>query len=200
MLTAAQRRTVFSSSPPSTPRLRLGPPDSGRTLLDGAWWPRSTDPVAELPGLILAIDALHGPIKRVMLHHVTWSSRPGRLDVAGRVVRLGYFASQPTSLLTALCDGGGGARIDLLVIPVETNDDIADAAMTIAAASTNQLHADDIIPAATIVATQTQQADAAATNEGMNEQTPVRRRYRSTKVDVAGVAHWPSRDHEHRAS
>lgn len=82
---------------------------------------------------------------------------------------LGYFASQPTSLLTALCDGGGGARIDLLVIPVETNDDIADTAMTIAATPTNQLPAPNIIPAATIIATQTQQADAAATNEGMNE-------------------------------
>src|SRR5260370_974608 len=45
--------------PPARPRMH--PPASRRTLLDGGWWPRSTDPVAELPGLILAIDALRGP-------------------------------------------------------------------------------------------------------------------------------------------
>ncbi|MGW3774477.1 DUF5994 family protein, partial [Actinomadura verrucosospora] len=56
MWTTTERRTTISLSPPSTPRLRLrpaAPPGSVRTALDGAWWPRSADPVAELPGLVL---------------------------------------------------------------------------------------------------------------------------------------------------
>jgi hypothetical protein len=80
-LTATGRRTVFSLSAPSTPRLNLQPASSANTLLDGAWWPRSTDPVAELPGLVLAIDALHGPVKRLMLNRLddTWEGEGGRL-------------------------------------------------------------------------------------------------------------------------
>jgi hypothetical protein len=38
--------------------------------------------------------------------------------VAGRIVRLGYFASQPTGLLTAVC--GSHDRVDLLVVPPDT--------------------------------------------------------------------------------
>jgi len=33
-----------------------------RTLLDVGWWPHSTEPVAELPGLILTINNLRGPV------------------------------------------------------------------------------------------------------------------------------------------
>jgi hypothetical protein len=93
-ITANDGRTVMSATEPSTPRLRLQP-GAAPELLDGGWWPRSTDPVAELPGLILALDAVHGPITRVMLHGNDWDSHPRRLAVDGRLVRLGYFASQP---------------------------------------------------------------------------------------------------------
>lgn len=57
MPAAAGRRTATSPAPPSRLRLRSGLP--GRSLLDGGWWPRSADPAAELPGLILAIDQQH---------------------------------------------------------------------------------------------------------------------------------------------
>ncbi|TCO44535.1 hypothetical protein EV646_110249 [Kribbella antiqua] len=66
-ITANDGRTVMSTTEPSTPRLRLQP-GAAAELLDGAWWPRSTDPVAELPGLVLALDAVHGAITRLMLH------------------------------------------------------------------------------------------------------------------------------------
>jgi Family of unknown function (DUF5994) len=143
-LTVDDSRTVFSPSAPSTPRLKLQPPGPAYTLLDGGWWPRSTDPAAELPGLVLAIDALHGPVKRVMLNARDWASRPHRLGVAGRRVRVGYFASQPSSLLTAL-SGTGGGRVDLLVVPPGTDSRVAAAAMALAATPNNQVHADDIL-------------------------------------------------------
>jgi hypothetical protein len=142
-LTANDGRTVFSATAPSTPRLQLQP-GAATELLDGGWWPRSTDPVAEIPGLVLAIDALHGPITRLMLHSADWDSHPRRLAVAGRLVRLGYFASQPAGLLTAL-SGRAGARVDLAVITPGTASATAETTMTLAATKGNQIRAQDLV-------------------------------------------------------
>jgi hypothetical protein len=129
----------------SEPRLRLGT-GSARTLLDGGWWPRSTDPAAELPALVLAIDNLHGPVTRLALSRHGWDPHPRRLLVAGRVVRLGYFASQSAALLTARCDPGD--RVDLLVVPPDTLSATADAAMLLAATASNLIHAQHLLIAA----------------------------------------------------
>ena len=45
-----QRATIVAAPPSSPPRLHLAPVRAGRAVLDGGWWPRSWDPVAELPG------------------------------------------------------------------------------------------------------------------------------------------------------
>ncbi|MEI8412781.1 MULTISPECIES: DUF5994 family protein [unclassified Kribbella] len=142
-LTANDGRTFFSATEPSTPRLRLQA-GAAPELLDGGWWPRSTDPVAEIPGLVLAIDGLHGPITRLMLHGNDWDSQPRRMAIAGRLVRLGYFASQPVGLLTAL-SGKAGARVDLVVIPPDTDPDTAETVMTLAATNGNHIHAQDLV-------------------------------------------------------
>jgi len=145
-LPAALTRTKTRSLvPPSIPRLRMEPTGSQRTLLDGGWWPRSTDPVAELPGLVLAIDILRGPITRLILAAEGWDSHPRRLRVGGRVLKLSYFASQPTSLLTAL--SGNGNRIDLLVVAPDTARNPADAAMILATTTGNRVHRQPIVPA-----------------------------------------------------
>ncbi|MEU9826329.1 DUF5994 family protein [Micromonospora chersina] len=133
-------------SPPSTPRLRIEPTRSARTLLDGGWWPRSTNPLAELPGLVFAIDLLHGPIVRLLFHSETWDGNPRRLTVGGRVLRLGYFASQPASLLTAICHNED--RVDLLVVPPDTPADLAQAAMARAATAGNMVHTPQLLTVA----------------------------------------------------
>ncbi|MGK5671767.1 DUF5994 family protein [Micromonospora sp. URMC 106] len=133
-------------APPSTPRLRIEPTRSGRTLLDGGWWPRSTDPLAELPGLVRAIDRLRGPIVRLVLNADTWDGNPRSLAVDGRVLRLGYFTSQPASLLTAICRNDD--RVDLLVVPPETEAGLAEAAMALAATAGNLVHAPRLLTAA----------------------------------------------------
>jgi hypothetical protein len=140
----ANRMTTISLTPPSTPRLRMEPTGSRHTLLDGGWWPRSTDPVAELPGLVLAIDGLRGPVTELVLAADGWDSHPRRLGINGRVLRLGYFASQPTSLLTALC--ANRSRVDLLVVAPNTASGAADAAMVLAATTNNLVHAHNILP------------------------------------------------------
>lgn len=150
MTIATLSDTTASASKPSVqpePRLRLEPTGSARTLLDGGWWPRSTDPAAELPGLVLAIDKRHGPITRLALSTEGWGSgHPRRLVVAGRVLRLGYFASQPSALLIARCDNGDG--VDLLVVPPDAASGTADAAMVLAATAGNLIHAQHLLAAA----------------------------------------------------
>ena len=169
----ANRMTMVSPTPPSTPRLRTEPTGSRRTLLDGGWWPRSTDPVAELPGLILAIDTRHGPVTRLVLAATGWDTHPRRLGVDGRVLRLGYFSSQPTSLLTALC--ANGDRVDLLVIPPNTASGTADAAMILAATTSNLVHAQNILSAVDTSAPQyaDDPAEAVWDSEG-GQASPVR--------------------------
>ena len=100
MSSTIESRTAISPMPHATLRLRLQPDGPAYTLLDGGWWPRSADPAAELPGLILALDKRHGPVSRIMLGMADWdSSRPRRLRIDGpagrRVVRLGWFATMP---------------------------------------------------------------------------------------------------------
>jgi hypothetical protein len=144
-------------SSPQEPRLCLWPDGPRSTLLDGGWWPRSADPAAELPGLVLALDERHGRITRVMLGLVGWdASRPRRLQVGGpagsRVVRLGWFASMPTGLVTAI--SVRGERTDLVTVPPHASEQAAAAAMRQATQAGNRDHA----PA--ILATITASADA----------------------------------------
>ena len=143
MLSAPEHTTAPTAVFESTPRLRLEPTASRHTLLDGGWWPRSTDPVAELPGLVHALDGRHGPVIRLMLGAAEWDTRPRRLAVAGRTVRLGWFTTQPAGLITAFV--GDGARIDLLVVPPHTPMATARAAMAVAADAANTVHAPDIL-------------------------------------------------------
>lgn len=139
--------TPFS---PDTTRLRLGSDDSRHTLLDGGWWPRTTDPEAELPGLIRAIDHLHGRVLRIALSAGGWDSHPRSVRVGARTVRLGFFFSQPAALLTALCDGNG--RVDLLVVAPGVDPRCAEAAMAVAATANNVIRAQHIIGDADVVA------------------------------------------------
>src|SRR5690349_294372 len=128
MTSTIERRTAISLTPAAEPRLRLQPDRSAGTLLDGGWWPRSTDPAAELPGLILALDERHGPshpITRIMLGMTGWNpGRPRRLRVDGpagrRVVKLGWFATMPAGLLTATSTGG--QRTDLVTVPPDAGE------------------------------------------------------------------------------
>jgi Family of unknown function (DUF5994) len=150
MLSTTEREAAISAAPPARPRLLLQPGHSGAVLLDGGWWPRSDDPAAELPGLILALDERHGRITRVMVGTAGWDdSRPRRLRVDGpagsRVVRLGWFATMPAGLLTAI--SASDQRTDLVTIPPHTSEQDARAAMAQAAEAGNREHAPAILAA-----------------------------------------------------
>jgi hypothetical protein len=143
----AEAEPVLAGPAPSVPRLWVGQVLSRRTLLDGGRRPRSADPVAELPGLIGAIDDRCGRVTRLMLGPAGWDSQPRRLGTAGRMVRLGWFPGQPAGLLTTFC--GSNDRVDLLVIPPGTAEADALTAMDLAARAGNRFHARDILTAVT---------------------------------------------------
>lgn len=146
MWNTARGRPAFGGAAPSVPRLRLGPVPSRGTLLGGGWWPRSADPLAELPGLIRAIDDRRGRVTRLMLDPAGWDSRPRWLGGTGRAVPLDWFPGQPAGLVTAWCDGG---RLDLLIVPPGSAEADALGAMDLAARAVSLTRVPEILAALT---------------------------------------------------
>jgi hypothetical protein len=145
MLTATRRATVVPPTAPSVPRLLLADVRPHRAVLDGGWWPRSWNPEAELPGLILALSARYGPIRNVIANGGVWDVQFRRIMVGSDVVRVGWFTSLDAALLIATTDRGD--QIDLLVVPPATTAAVAEKAMRTAADPANVVRGPDILPA-----------------------------------------------------
>jgi uncharacterized protein DUF5994 len=94
-------------------RLELEPIRFGHMTLDGTWFPRSGDPLTELPGLIAALERSGGPLARLLLSVVGWTRRPHEITVGDREVSLGYFCDRPPALLTAV--RADGATVTVLI-------------------------------------------------------------------------------------
>src|SRR5690348_4127138 len=71
------------------------PADPGG-FVDGGWWPRSLDLVAELPALLAAVEAAgYREVRRVSYALTAWDGRPPRrTTMLNRVVKLGGFQFQ----------------------------------------------------------------------------------------------------------
>jgi hypothetical protein len=118
---------------------------ANRAVLDGGWWPRSTDPAVELPGLIHALSERFAPIRYVLLNNAAWDGRFRRIEVDGRTVRTGWFASLDPALLVATTEAGD--QIDVLVVPPSTEDGAANDAMARAADPDDNAGAPEILAA-----------------------------------------------------
>ena len=121
--------------PETTPRLRLKPKAPVSGLVDGAWWPHSNDLSDELPDLLAVLSVRLGGIERVMFNLAEWAKMPRRLSTGGRSVRLDGYQRQPTNTLEV--QGIDRRKILLLVIPPDTEPDMAHTAMMIAATPDN---------------------------------------------------------------
>ena len=101
-------------------------PRSG--VVDGAWWPRSGDLADQLPALLVELWDRLGGVERVSYNLTAWPGAPRRMRVGGRLVRLGGYRTQdPLSI--DLVSGVDGRITTLLVVPVETGDEKAEAAL-----------------------------------------------------------------------
>jgi hypothetical protein len=116
-------------------RLLVKPKAAAMGMVDGAWWPRSRDPLAEFPAMIAGIHRRLGRPDRVAFNSSAWAQAPGTIVVDGQRVRLEGFRSLDEH--TVLVSGRGWHRMALLVVPPESAEDDAVAALVAAADPAN---------------------------------------------------------------
>ncbi|WP_223833074.1 DUF5994 family protein [Streptomyces venezuelae] len=128
--------TVQELPLPSRPplRLRLAPDGGLPRAIDGAWWPRSSDIVTELPQLLVGLPSAWRDIRSVTVKGDMWSATPGRMLVANQVVRLHRSTTASAHHGVVLLSPGRG-RWDLLVVPPDTPARRAALIMSSAASS-----------------------------------------------------------------
>jgi len=127
---------------PGSALIRLETTQSRENILDGAWWPRSRDIGAELPGLVSALTEYLGPVTRVGLDAAAWEGLPTRIVVDDRVVHIDSFAvGDDTVLITR----GDEDVFSLLVVPPHATPEAAHAAMTQAVRADNITRAEQIL-------------------------------------------------------
>jgi len=113
----------------SSARLSLKPKGCARGGLDGAWWPRSTDPAIELAALIEAVGV---PVCRIALNMAGWDNAPRRiLRGSGGKIAVDWFRISSVHLVRVV--GTDDQRIDLLLIPLDTEEITAERARRMAA-------------------------------------------------------------------
>ncbi|MDQ0992115.1 DUF5994 family protein [Streptomyces sp. V3I7] len=133
---------IHRAAKPGTVLLRLETTQSREGNFDGAWWPRTRDIGAELPGLIQVLTGHLGPITRVGLDAAAWDGLPTRLVIDDRVVHIDSF---PVGDGTILITRGDQDHFSLLVVPPHATADAARAAMARAVRADNITRAAQIL-------------------------------------------------------
>jgi hypothetical protein len=139
--------TSALSAPPESAnglRVHLRSPDDIGGFVDGGWWPRSLDLAVELPPLLTAMWAAGYDVFRVMYNLTAWDPAPGRLTVSGRRVKLGGYRLQDKASISLVGDGGW-KRVDLVVVPPETDPVVAERALTLAGLDADPHRAAEIL-------------------------------------------------------
>ncbi|ONI81516.1 hypothetical protein ALI144C_19555 [Actinosynnema sp. ALI-1.44] len=127
-----ERRAPGRSSARRVPlRLTLKPPSSPAGAVDGGWWPRSMDPLAEFPAMIAGVTDQVGPVSKVAYNMEAWGDAPRRIVIDGEVVRLEGVSSLDPH--TVFVSGHSWRRKTLLVVPPDASENTAQAALMRAA-------------------------------------------------------------------
>jgi hypothetical protein len=138
--------TLTASDQPREPSITLRDPADAGGLVDGGWWPRSLDLIAELPALLEAVEAAgYREVRRVSYALTAWDGQPPRrVTILNHVVKLGGFQSQNPAEI-ALVDSSGWKRINLMVVPPRTDPAVARRALTMAGLGGAQHPAHEIL-------------------------------------------------------
>lgn len=132
MISAQPGSTPRDTSGRHTVRLEMKSAGAARGYVDGGWWPRSTEPATEFPGLCSALEPRVGAVSRVSYHLGTWSVAARKVTVDGRVVRLEGFATMDPHTVVVI--GSDSRRVSLLVVPPDAPGDTGRAQLRSAAA------------------------------------------------------------------
>jgi len=119
-------------SPAVEKRLRRKPPGAVKGCFDGAWWPRSREPVAEFSALVTALAADSGPVDRIGFNPVMWDLAPRTLALETGFVRLAGFFGLDRHTIVVI--GPRIRRLTLLVVPPGADPAAAERALEAATA------------------------------------------------------------------
>lgn len=124
-------------------RLTLKPKAAAMGTVDGAWWPRSRDALAEFPAMIAGLKHRLGRPGRVAFNAAAWTAAPRRMVVDGQAVDLEGFYSLDEH--TVLVSGYAWHRMVLLVVPPEASEHAAATALAMASDPDNTERAAQIL-------------------------------------------------------
>ncbi|MFE2995253.1 DUF5994 family protein [Nocardia sp. NPDC059246] len=145
VLDRPSRFTLRTALPSSR---RLPTPRAPRPgAVDGAWWPRTTDLVAELSDLEALLGRRAGGVDRIMYNIDAWEPAPSCTVIGGRSVRLDGYRHLPAHTVCVL--GLDRTRLVLLVIPADTEAATAQALLSAASRPGNELTAAELMAADT---------------------------------------------------
>jgi hypothetical protein len=147
--TRAVTRAPTANGRDSKARVRFRHPTGNDGLLDAGWWPRSCDLATELPPLLDVVWTAGGDIMHVSYALGFWDPIPRRLNIGGRVVQLSGFHTQLSGLLSLTSRSGRG-RIDVMVIPPDTDSAVADRALEIVSDQPSPAHPSQVLDRARI--------------------------------------------------
>lgn len=105
-------------------RLTLKPlPRGDAGYVDGAWWPRSRNLLAEVPSLLREFGTDGGRLERVSYRLADWDPTPRTMGVGTSLIRLGGYRSLAANTVNLLVSG---RWLALLVVPPETPERSAE--------------------------------------------------------------------------
>jgi hypothetical protein len=96
----------------------------------------------ELPGLLAVLAVRLGHIERVSYHLADWAPTVRKISLAGGVVRLAGYRSQPAGTVDVLA---AGQRITLLVVPPEASSQTAHHALMTAGRRGNTANVESLL-------------------------------------------------------
>jgi hypothetical protein len=136
-------QTLDAAFDSRTTRLYMRPTEAtSGPVMDGAWWPRSGDPAAELSLMIPVLDEWRDEVMMLSLSVGGWNRRPIRLRVEDRDLRLHWLGFYRDLLIATAMSS---RQVKLLVIPPATRECVAMDAVTIALDPTNHAPAPGIL-------------------------------------------------------
>ncbi len=130
----ASSKTIPESAQPGgeSSRVRLRAESAHVGFVDGGWWPRSRDLPSEMLPLLATLAADGFDVRRMVYDMSAWDTAPRKLKSGGHVVKLdGFRTGRPN--MVGLIDATRGRRLDLVVVPSDTESVAAESALTMAA-------------------------------------------------------------------
>lgn len=130
-------------------RLRLRSATERGGFVDGGWWPRSLDLAAEIVGVLSELFAEGCTVHRVSYNLTGWQTPPTKMTVCERPITLTGHRNQSRSSITLVDTSNSNSatvnRLELVVIPPDTELVIAERALRMSGQDGLRLRAAEIL-------------------------------------------------------